>query len=72
MLLPLELIEEIEEIFLISHEEPVLAARTSGRTVFDKGAEWSHASAGTDHDDRCGIIGRQTEIFVRLHEYRHL
>ena len=40
--------------------------------MFDKGAEWSHPRAGANHDHRRGIIGRQPEIFVRLHKNRHL
>jgi hypothetical protein len=52
VVLPLELIEEIVEVVLVAHEQPVFAGVSERGAVFDEGAERRDAGAGADHDDR--------------------
>ena len=63
------LVKIIERLLLLAEEEPVLPLRAGDLALLKIGAEWRHARAGADHDDRRIPILRQAEMFRGMDEH---
>src|SRR5262249_12786175 len=61
------LVEEIVVAVLMAEEQPVAAGRPGRHALVQEGTKRRNAGAGTDHDDRGGRVGGETEAIGLLH-----
>lgn len=72
VLLPFELVEEVEGVVALAEHEPALAFGALLDALLDEGAVGRDAGAGADHYDRPRAVLGQAEVPVRLDVDAHL